>query len=61
MSTRAPAAGQGMIVDAARDAFMHGWTTACLVAAAVAVVGSFVALAFLPNRGTTPADVSAAA
>lgn len=61
VAERAPAAGQGMIVDAARDAFMHGWTTACLVAAAVAVVGSFVALAFLPNRGTTPADVSAAA
>jgi EmrB/QacA subfamily drug resistance transporter len=53
VAERAPAAGQGMIIEAARTAFMHGWTTACLVAASVAVVGSFVALAFLPNRAVS--------
>jgi EmrB/QacA subfamily drug resistance transporter len=53
VAERAPAAGQGMIIEAARNAFMHGWTTACLVAASVAVVGSFVALAFLPNRAVS--------
>jgi hypothetical protein len=37
---------------------MHGWTTACFVAAAVAVVGSVSALAFLPNRAASHDAVS---
>jgi len=50
VAERAPEQGRDLVVAAAREAFMHGWTTACLVAAGVAVVGSLMALVFLPNR-----------
>ena len=61
VAERAPEQGRQVVVAAARDAFMHGWTTACIVAAVVAVVGSALALAFLPNRAASPDAVSAAA
>jgi hypothetical protein len=53
VAERAPEQGRGLVVTAARSAFMHGWTTACLVAAVIAVVGSVMALAFLPNRAAS--------
>ena len=53
VAERAPEAGRGLIVAAARNAFMNGWTTACIVAAGVALVGSALTLVFLPNRGAT--------
>ncbi|MFM8389059.1 MAG: MFS transporter, partial [Actinomycetota bacterium] len=61
VAERAPAAGQGMIVTAARDAFMSGWMSASLVAAGIAVVGSMLTLVFLPNRAASHDTSSAAA
>jgi DHA2 family multidrug resistance protein-like MFS transporter len=40
------------LVDAAREAFVHGFTRASLVTAAFAVVGALVALRWLPARAT---------
>ena len=60
VAERAPEQGRGLVVAAARDAFMHGWTTACLVAAGVAVVGSLMALVFLPNRALGLDEVATA-
>jgi predicted MFS family arabinose efflux permease len=61
VAERAPAAGQGPIIAAARDAFMSGWMTASLVAAGIAVAGSVLALVFLPNRAASHDTASAAA
>jgi DHA2 family multidrug resistance protein-like MFS transporter len=60
VAERAPAAGQGAIVTAARDAFMSGWMSASLVAAGIAIVGSVLTLVFLPNRAASH-DISSAA
>ena len=57
VAERAPAAGAQAIVAAARDAFMSGWMTACLVAVGMALAGSVLTLLFLPNRAAT-ANVS---
>jgi EmrB/QacA subfamily drug resistance transporter len=57
VAERAPAAGAQAIVAAARDAFMNGWMTACLVAVGMALAGSVLTLLFLPNRAAT-ANVS---
>lgn len=61
VAERAPEQGRGLVVNAARNAFMHGWTSACLVAAGVAIVGSIMALVFLPNRGANIDGVSSSA
>ena len=47
-----PSAAQQPMLTAVSDAFMHGFNTACLVVSVVALVGSFVALKFLPARAT---------
>jgi hypothetical protein len=60
VAERAPEQGRDLVVAAAREAFMHGWTTACLVAAGVAVVGSLMALVFLPNRALGLDEVATA-
>ena len=59
VAERAPEQGRGLVVNAARNAFMHGWTSACLVAAGVAIVGSVMSLAFLPNRAVNAETNSA--
>ena len=59
VAERAPEQGRGLVVKAARNAFMHGWTSACLVAAGVAIVGSVMSLAFLPNRAVNAETNSA--
>ena len=61
VAERAPAAGAEAIVAAARDAFMSGWMTACLVAVGVALAGSVLTLAFLPNRASSVTSTSQAA
>jgi len=61
VAERAPAAGAQAIVAAARDAFMSGWMTACLVAVGVALVGSVLTLVFLPNRAAPAEPVTEAA
>lgn len=53
VAERAPEQGRDVVVQAARDAFMHGWATACIVAACVAIAGSLMALVFLPNRAVS--------
>ena len=58
VAERAPTAGQPLVIAAAQDAFQAGWTTACLVAAGVALVGAVLAALFLPNRAAVPATVS---
>lgn len=61
VAERAPAAGAQAIVAAARDAFMSGWMTACLVAVGVALVGSVLTLLFLPNRAASAEPAAEAA
>ena len=46
-----PTALQPQILDAVSQSFMSGFSTACLVVSAVSLVGSLLALRFLPPRG----------
>ena len=46
----------GTLAGAARDAFVHGFTTASLVTAAFAVLGAVVALRWLPARASVLDD-----
>lgn len=52
---RSPASLQPQVADAVSQSFMNGFGTACLVMSAVALVGSLLALRFLPARSTTAA------
>jgi hypothetical protein len=45
--------------DAASAAFFQGFEIACLVAAAVAMAGAFMAIAFLPAQPPRPAAEAA--
>ncbi len=45
-----PAAVRPDVIAAVSDSFVHGFSTACLVAAGMAFVGSLFALRFLPAR-----------
>ncbi len=47
-----PAAVRPQVLDAVSESFMRGFSTACLVVAVVAFVGSLLALRFLPARAT---------
>ena len=58
VAEQAPSEGRGLLVAAAQDAFQSGWTTACLVAASVAIVGAVLAVFFLPNRAEVPEELS---
>ena len=49
----APAEARPMIRKVASDAFLSGFARGAIVTSGVALVGSFVALAFLPARSTT--------
>jgi hypothetical protein len=50
VAEQAPTEGRGLVLAAAQDAFQAGWTSACIVAAAVALAGAVLAALFLPNR-----------
>jgi hypothetical protein len=57
------AAGHGDLAAALREsaaaAFFHGFETACLVAAAVAIAGAVMAIALLPAQPPRPAPEAA--
>ena len=50
VAQEAPSAAQQSVLNAVSDSFMHGFSTACLVTAGMALVGSLFALKFLPAR-----------
>jgi hypothetical protein len=45
--------GAPEVAAAVREAFMHGFHTACFTGAGVALFGALFALKFLPARKTT--------
>ena len=51
---QSPPAAQTQVLDSVSEAFMHGFGTASLVTSIAALIGSLVALKFLPARATTP-------
>ena len=51
---QSPPAAQPQVLDSVSEAFMHGFGTASLVTSIAALIGSLVALKFLPARATTP-------
>jgi EmrB/QacA subfamily drug resistance transporter len=53
---RSPEAIQGQVQEAVSNSFNHGFRTACVVAAAVALVGSVIALVLLPSSTGTDKD-----
>ena len=53
VALQSPSDVQPVVLQAVSDAFMHGFGRACLVVAIAALVGSAVALKFLPARATT--------
>jgi MFS family permease len=46
---KSPVAIQGQVQEAVSNSFIHGFRTACVVASAVALVGSVIALVLLPS------------
>lgn len=54
VAQQSPANAQSAVLSAVSDSFMHGFSTACLVTAGVALVGSLFALMFLPARADAP-------
>ena len=56
VAQRAPDAARPTVLHAVSDAFMHGFSTACVVTSLVALAGSAVALRFLPARATPSPD-----
>ena len=56
VASKTPAAIQGRVHEAVSNSFIHGFKTACIVAAVVALVGSVVALVLLPSASVKPKD-----
>ncbi len=54
VAQQSPAEAQSAVLTAVSDSFMHGFSTACLVTAGMALVGSVFALKFLPARADSP-------
>ncbi len=54
VAARAPEAGRPLILDAARDAFLHGMALGVRVAAAMTLIGAVGALIWLPARAVSP-------
>jgi hypothetical protein len=50
VAQQSPADAQPVVLQAVSDAFMHGFGRACLVVAIAALIGSAVALRFVPAR-----------
>ena len=55
VAQQSPSQVQTLVQDAVSASFMHGFGTACLVAAGMAITGSLLAMLFLPAR---PRDVN---
>ena len=53
---RSPTALQDQVQEAVSNSFIHGFRTACVVASAVALVGSVIALVLLPSSPGTNKD-----
>ena len=53
VAQQAPAQAQQVVLNAVSDSFMQGFSTACMVTAAMALFGSLLALRFLPSRPST--------
>jgi hypothetical protein len=47
---------QDRVQEAVSDSFIHGFKTACVVASAVALVGSVIALVLLPSSSELDKD-----
>lgn len=58
VSQQAPPAARTQALDAVSEAFMHGFGMACLVTSVVALVGSLLALRFLPARAVASVEQS---
>ena len=56
MVGKAPVEIQSRVQEAVSDSFIHGFKTACVVAAVVALVGSVIALVLLPSSPVKPED-----
>src|SRR5581483_7888997 len=56
VSARIPGAAGRAVHDAATNAFLHGLSVGCLVAAGVAAAGAVLAVLFLPAQPVTPAQ-----
>lgn len=54
VAAQAPEGARAVLLSAARDAFMHGFSTAVLVTAGVTAVAALGALLFLPARAVSP-------
>ena len=54
VAQESPANVQSTVLQAVTDSFMHGFTTASLVAAGMALVGAVFALKYLPARAPSP-------
>ena len=54
IARRAPAGARAVVLEAARDSFMRGFSVGVLVAAGVTAVAAIAALAFLPARAVGP-------
>lgn len=54
VAQQSPTSAQSAVLTAVSDSFMHGFSTACLVTAGMAFVGSLFALKFLPARADSP-------
>jgi hypothetical protein len=53
---KSPVAIQDRVQEAVSDSFIHGFRTACIVASAVALVGSVIALVLLPSSSELDKD-----
>lgn len=53
---RSPVAIQSQVQEAVSNSFIHGFRTACVVAAMVALIGSVIALVLLPSSPGTEND-----
>lgn len=58
VAQNSPSVVQPQVVAAVSDAFMRGFGTACLVVSALALVGSLLALRFLPARSVSHTPTS---
>jgi len=54
VAAQAPEGAREVVLSAARDAFMHGFSTAILVTAGVTAVAAISAAVFLPARAVSP-------
>ena len=56
VASKSPVAIQGRVHEAVSNSFIHGFTTACVMASGVALVGSVVALVLLPSAPAKEQD-----